>query len=34
MGIDWQAAWAEFESEVDRLERGEIEFLTWADVDA
>jgi heterodisulfide reductase subunit B len=34
MGIDWQAAWAEFEEEIKRLERGEIEFLTWEDVDA
>lgn len=32
MGIDWRAAWAEFEAEVARLERGEAEFLTWEDV--
>jgi heterodisulfide reductase subunit B len=34
MGIDWEKAWAEFEVEIGRLERGEIEFLTWEDVDA
>jgi heterodisulfide reductase subunit B2 len=32
MGIDWEAAWAEFEEEVARLERGEQEFMTWEDV--
>lgn len=34
MGIDWQAAWREFEGDLARLERGEANFLTWADVDA
>jgi heterodisulfide reductase subunit B2 len=34
MGIDWEKAWAEFQQEIKRLERGEIEFLTWEDVDA
>jgi heterodisulfide reductase subunit B len=34
MGIDWEAAWAEFQVDLKRLERGEIEFLTWEDVDA
>jgi heterodisulfide reductase subunit B len=34
MGIDWEAAWVEFENEVKKLERGEKEFLTWDDVDA
>ncbi len=34
MGIDWRKAWSEFEDEMKRLERGEQEFLTWADVDA
>jgi len=34
MGIDWEAAWAEFQLEVKRLENGEVEFLTWEDVDA
>jgi len=32
MGIDWEAAWAEFEADIARLERGEQEFLTWDDV--
>ena len=34
MGIDWQAAWAEFQEDIKRLENGEVEFLTWEDVDA
>jgi heterodisulfide reductase subunit B len=34
MGIDWEAAWAEFQEELKRLERGEIEYLTWEDCDA
>jgi heterodisulfide reductase subunit B1 len=32
MGIDHKAAWAEFEDELERLKRGEIEYLTWDDV--
>jgi heterodisulfide reductase subunit B len=34
MGIDWQAAWAEFERDADKLRRGDQQFLTWEDVDA
>lgn len=34
MGIDWEAAWAEFQDDLKKLERGEKEFLTWEDVDA
>jgi heterodisulfide reductase subunit B len=33
MGIDWQAAWAEFEDDLKRLENNEIEYLTWEHVD-
>jgi heterodisulfide reductase subunit B len=32
MGIDWEKAWVEFEDEVARIERGEIEYLSWEDV--
>ncbi|MFV1991221.1 MAG: heterodisulfide reductase-related iron-sulfur binding cluster [Acidimicrobiales bacterium] len=32
MGIDWEAAWAEFQEDLGKLERGEQEFLTWDDV--
>ena len=31
MGIDWETAWIEFETEVARIERGEIEYLSWED---
>jgi heterodisulfide reductase subunit B len=34
MGIDWEAAWAEFERDVERLRSGEQKYLTWEDVDA
>jgi heterodisulfide reductase subunit B len=34
MGIDWEAAWAEFEVDLKRLESGEIEYLSWEDADA
>ncbi len=34
MGIDWEAAWAEFQEDVKRLERGEKQYLDWDDVDA
>ncbi len=34
MGIDWEAAWAEFEVDVERLRSGEQKYLTWEDVDA
>ena len=33
MGIDWEKAWVEFETDVAKLERGEKEFLSWEDVD-
>jgi heterodisulfide reductase subunit B len=32
MGIDWQAAWAEFETELEKLKSGEKQYLTWDDV--
>ncbi|NUM45651.1 MAG: heterodisulfide reductase subunit B [Anaerolineales bacterium] len=32
MGIDHKAAWAEFEEELERLKRGEVQYLTWEDV--
>ncbi len=31
MGIDWETAWIEFEKDVARIERGEIEYLSWED---
>jgi heterodisulfide reductase subunit B len=34
MGIDWQARWAEFQDDIERLRRGEMQFLTWEDADA
>ena len=34
MGIDWEKAWAEFESDLDRLRSGQAEFLTWDDANA
>ncbi|MEE8485999.1 MAG: heterodisulfide reductase-related iron-sulfur binding cluster [Acidimicrobiia bacterium] len=34
MGIDWEHAWSEFESDLKRLESGEIEYLSWEDADA
>ena len=34
MGIDWEKAWAEFESDLDRLRSGEAQFLTWDDANA
>ena len=34
MGIDWKARWAEFERDVERLKKGEIDYLTWEDADA
>lgn len=33
MGIDWEARWREFEKDLERIQRGEIQFLTWGDVD-
>ena len=32
MGIDWEAAWAEFQEDLKRLEKGDQQYLTWADV--
>jgi heterodisulfide reductase subunit B len=32
MGIDWQAAWAEFQQDLKKLESGERKFSTWDDV--
>ncbi|MHB1533249.1 MAG: heterodisulfide reductase-related iron-sulfur binding cluster [Acidimicrobiales bacterium] len=34
MGIDWREAWAEFEAELKKLDGGDQQYLTWADVDA
>ncbi len=34
MGIDWRERWKEFEEDLERIRRGEIEYLTWEDVDA
>ncbi len=34
MGIDWQARWAEFQEDIKRLRRGDMQFLTWEDADA
>lgn len=34
MGIDWRKAWAEFEDQLKKLDRGDQQFVTWADVDA
>lgn len=33
MGIDWEAAWAEFQEDLKQIEQGDKEFLTWGDVD-
>jgi heterodisulfide reductase subunit B len=33
MGIDWEKAWAEFQSDLKRLESGEKRYLDWDDVD-
>lgn len=34
MGIDWREKWREFEDDLERIRRGEKEYLTWEDVDA
>ena len=34
MGIDWEARWAEFEGDLQRIQKGEIQFLTWEHADA
>ena len=31
MGIDWETAWVEFEKDLARIERGEIQHLSWED---
>jgi heterodisulfide reductase subunit B len=33
MGIDWEQAWAEFQSDLQRLKSGEKRYLDWDDVD-
>ena len=33
MGIDWEKAWAEFQSDLRRLESGEKRYLDWDDAD-
>ncbi|MHB8340794.1 MAG: heterodisulfide reductase-related iron-sulfur binding cluster [Mycobacteriales bacterium] len=33
LGIDWEAAWAEFQQALGKLERGEKKYLDWDDVD-
>jgi len=33
MGIDWERAWAEFQSDLRRLETGEKQYLDWDDAD-
>lgn len=32
MGIDWEQAWAEFQTDLKKLENGEKRFLDWTDV--
>ncbi|MHB8244207.1 MAG: heterodisulfide reductase-related iron-sulfur binding cluster [Acidimicrobiales bacterium] len=34
MGIDWEAAWAEFQVDLARLKAGDQQYLTWEDADA
>jgi heterodisulfide reductase subunit B len=34
MDIDWEKAWAEFQADLARLERGEKRYLDWDDVDS
>ena len=34
MGIDWRERWREFEDDLERLKKGEAEFMTWEDADA
>ncbi|MDR7435885.1 MAG: heterodisulfide reductase-related iron-sulfur binding cluster [Armatimonadota bacterium] len=34
MGIDWKEKWQEFEEDLERIRRGEKDYLTWEDVDA
>lgn len=34
IGINWREKWEEFEEDLERIRRGEKEYLTWEDVDA
>jgi heterodisulfide reductase subunit B2 len=34
IGIDWEAAWDEFEQDIEKLRSGEKQYLSWDDVDA
>jgi heterodisulfide reductase subunit B len=34
MGIDWRERWREFEDDLERLKKGDKQFLTWEDADA
>jgi hypothetical protein len=34
MGIDWRERWREFEDDLERLKKGDKEFMTWEDADA
>ena len=34
LGIDWQKKWQEFEDQVEKIRKGEKEYLTWEDADA
>jgi heterodisulfide reductase subunit B len=33
MGIDHEQAWAEFETQADRIRAGEIEYMQWEDAE-
>lgn len=33
MGIDWQMHWDEFQGDLERIKRGEAQYLTWGDTD-
>jgi hypothetical protein len=33
MGIDHKKAWGEFEAIAERIESGELDFMTWEDAD-
>jgi heterodisulfide reductase subunit B len=34
MGIDWELRWHEFEEDLERIQKGEIQFLTWETANA
>ena len=34
MGIDWELRWHEFEQDLERIQKGEIQFLTWETANA